>query len=515
MILFFILIILGLILSFLSKRAYGVFSKDRITPFRGILALFIILHHIYLYGHYPALSEFKSWGAIAVSIFLFVSGYGLNKSYLLKGTAYLSDFLKKRIFNYDSNNKDLLKDVSEYLPNTDRIKHITLSDYDNLGNPCKIGQNVLEWSKGNRLTSYKGNTYYYNAEGLRIGKKTSNNIDVKYYLDGSRIIREVRGNKKLDYYYDESGLVGFSLNGKIYLYIKNILNDIIGITDTTGTLLAEYVYDAYGNHKVCDDNETERNEEEFVGNINPFRYRGYYYDVETELFMVGHRYYNPEWGRWLSPDDIEYLDPQSINGLNLYAYCFNNPVMYKDSNGHYPEIIGVLMDGFSGFIQKLGNIIINQGANYLNNELTIKQAQKIIRKKGLNQSARSLIREYSDDALESIKFGYNLKGLGKKIDNTLFYFDIANAIYYNAKSGSTTWLSESAVDVIYISSQAAIAGLCTILIPGVGWIVGIAVNLMIDNYIDNNNTIEKAKSRIRKYDDYYIFNKLFCSSIYK
>lgn len=99
MILFFILIILGLILSFLSKRAYGVFSKDKITPFRGILALFIILHHIYLYGHYPALSEFKSWGAIAVSIFLFVSGYGLNKSYLLKGTAYLSDFLKKRIFN--------------------------------------------------------------------------------------------------------------------------------------------------------------------------------------------------------------------------------------------------------------------------------------------------------------------------------------------------------------------------------------------------------------------------------
>ena len=61
--------------------------------------------------------------------------------------------------------------------------------------------------------------------------------------------------------------------------------------------------------------------------------------VETGLFMVGHRYYNPEWGRWLSPDDIEYLDPHSINGLNLYAYCFNNPVMNYDPSGHEPLTI--------------------------------------------------------------------------------------------------------------------------------------------------------------------------------
>ena len=50
--------------------------------------------------------------------------------------------------------------------------------------------------------------------------------------------------------------------------------------------------------------------------------------------MVGHRYYNPEWGRWLSPDDIEYLDPHSINGLNLYAYCGNDPVNRIDPDGH-------------------------------------------------------------------------------------------------------------------------------------------------------------------------------------
>ena len=71
--------------------------------------------------------------------------------------------------------------------------------------------------------------------------------------------------------------------------------------------------------------------------------------------MVGHRYYNPEWGRWIQPDDIEYLDPTNINGLNLYAYCNNDPVNKYDPSGHiaitavvglstaaYYAIIGIL-----------------------------------------------------------------------------------------------------------------------------------------------------------------------------
>ena len=61
--------------------------------------------------------------------------------------------------------------------------------------------------------------------------------------------------------------------------------------------------------------------------------------------MVGHRYYNPEWGRWLSPDDIEYLDPESINGLNLYAYCGNDPVNKYDPTGHFAITISALIWG--------------------------------------------------------------------------------------------------------------------------------------------------------------------------
>jgi len=58
--------------------------------------------------------------------------------------------------------------------------------------------------------------------------------------------------------------------------------------------------------------------------------------------MVGHRYYNPHWGRWLSPDDVEYLEPKNINGLNLFAYCNNDPVNMYDPTGHFGIGIALL-----------------------------------------------------------------------------------------------------------------------------------------------------------------------------
>ena len=73
-----------------------------------------------------------------------------------------------------------------------------------------------------------------------------------------------------------------------------------------------------------------------------FRYRGYYYDVETQLYWVSSRYYSPELCRLISPDSIEYLDPESINGPNLYAYCNNDPVNYYDPSGCIPVLACIL-----------------------------------------------------------------------------------------------------------------------------------------------------------------------------
>ena len=95
-----------------------------------------------------------------------------------------------------------------------------------------------------------------------------------------------------------------------------------------------FAYDAWGTCVVVNNGGTEITDANHIGNLNPFRYRGYYYDVETKLYYLKTRYYDPEVGRFMTIDGIEYLDPETINGLNLYAYCGNNPVMNVDPNGN-------------------------------------------------------------------------------------------------------------------------------------------------------------------------------------
>ena len=100
------------------------------------------------------------------------------------------------------------------------------------------------------------------------------------------------------------------------------------IYDGKGKLYGEYGYTAWGKCRI----KTNING---IGEINPFRYRGYYYDEEISLYYLNARYYDPEIGRFISADRIEYLSPESINGLNLYAYCGNNPVMNVDPSGTF------------------------------------------------------------------------------------------------------------------------------------------------------------------------------------
>ena len=63
---------------------------------------------------------------------------------------------------------------------------------------------------------------------------------------------------------------------------------------------------------------------------------------ETNLYYLNSRYYDPEVGRFISLDAVDYLAPDSIHGLNLFAYCFNNPIMYADPSGHFPILALVL-----------------------------------------------------------------------------------------------------------------------------------------------------------------------------
>jgi len=86
-----------------------------------------------------------------------------------------------------------------------------------------------------------------------------------------------------------------------------------------------------------------------IAELNAIRYRSLYYDTETGLYYVKKRYYDPEVGRWISPDDVGILDLTrfQVNGLNRYMFCGNDPVNNIDDNGMFFQRIG---NWFSGNI---------------------------------------------------------------------------------------------------------------------------------------------------------------------
>ena len=84
-----------------------------------------------------------------------------------------------------------------------------------------------------------------------------------------------------------------------------------------------------------------------IATVNPFRYRGYYYDAETNLYYLQSRYYDVSLGRYLSADDPDMLSPSGyVLDANLFAYCINNPIMHSDYSGKLAQaIIGAIVSG--------------------------------------------------------------------------------------------------------------------------------------------------------------------------
>ena len=129
----------------------------------------------------------------------------------------------------------------------------------------------------------------------------------------------------------------YTTNGtsSTYYFDKNIKGDVIGIYNASGTQIAKYSYDAWGN---CTPKTLVSNN---FSTYNPIRYRGYYFDAESGLYFLNARYYNPAWRRFISPDDTAYLDPDTPSGLNLYAYCNNDPVNYSDPSGNFAVSLAI------------------------------------------------------------------------------------------------------------------------------------------------------------------------------
>ena len=190
------------------------------------------------------------------------------------------------------------------------IKH-NLSAGWQISNPTTYRNKTLVWSHGRQLDNFADIAEYkYNASGIRTSKIT-NGFTTNYYLNGNKILRQKDASNTITFYYSADGITGFHLKNNVvdsdYYYKKNIQNDIIGIYSTNGTQIARYDYDAWGNciAKYLQDDGSYANIESgysvtdttiinrFIAFKNPFRYRSYYYDFETNLYYLNRWYFYP------------------------------------------------------------------------------------------------------------------------------------------------------------------------------------------------------------------------------
>ena len=159
-------------------------------------------------------------------------------------------------------------------------------------------------------------------------------------------MRQTWGSHYMDFLYDETGTVySFVYDGTQYYYVKNLQGDVTQIRSVYGTVLVEYSYDAWGNVLLISGMYCDT-----LGVDNPIRYRGYYYDFETDFYYLQSRYYDPAMGRFINADGYINANGDML-GFNMFAYCGNNPVNFSDPTGEFiltALIVGVVAGAVIG-----------------------------------------------------------------------------------------------------------------------------------------------------------------------
>ena len=220
--------------------------------------------------------------------------------------------------------------------------------YDEIGNPLSYRDGMtMSWLNGRKLTTLQsGNdsiSYKYDSNGVRTSK-TVNGVEYTYEYLNSQLMHETRGEKVFDYCYDANGqlyAVSYKANSSTdavtYYYAHNWRGDITSIYDGDGNMVAKYEYDDWGNVlTVTDANNSEITDPAHIANLNPFRYRSYYYDSESGLYYLMSRYYDPVVHRFLNADGY-FQSGDNILDTNMNAYCQNNPIMNSDPTGNHPS----------------------------------------------------------------------------------------------------------------------------------------------------------------------------------
>ena len=211
------------------------------------------------------------------------------------------------------------------------------SDLPSSGNPVTYynGKDYsFTWTKGRQLTSATVDgeqvSYTYDMSGVRSNKQVGDTTYTYTTLSG-KVMRQQWGEKSLEFVYDDGNqpfamIYNDGSTSTLYYYVLNAQGDVIALLNANGTLAASYNYGAWGNCTVYDSSDAA------IGDLNPLRYRGYYYDAETGFYYLQSRYYDPAICRFINADGL-FTD--GFIGANLFAYCANNPVNTVDPTGNF------------------------------------------------------------------------------------------------------------------------------------------------------------------------------------
>ena len=319
----------------------------------------------------------------------------------------------------------------------------TKYSYDEIGNPLTYRDGMsMTWKNGRQLaTLTNGDTsisYGYDSGSVRT-TKTVNGVKYTYaYLNG-QLMYETRGDAKFYYSYDANGIlynVRYTLTDGgteySYYYTHNSRGDIVGIYNGAGDLKAHYEYDAWGNViSITDNNGNAITNPNHIGNLNPFRYRGYYQDTETGLYYLMSRYYDAVTHRFINADGYFQAGTSILDG-NTFAYCANNPVSHSDTNGNswFSNIVSTVMGMLLNVVKKalfpFVSTRTSTTSSYNNNYKLIPNEHSAINfSTGIKTTTKTSTEGYSPGLIscsynqDAYTYSDNASGLSAGVTNTI------------------------------------------------------------------------------------------------
>lgn len=232
-----------------------------------------------------------------------------------------------------------------YFSTNDQISSSGYS-YDSSGYPTLYAGMTISWDSGRPMAIGEVSLSY---DGTKLAGYTSSLYSSSFHYRFNRLDEEniVVSNVShvFRYVYGADGSpVGFVYNENFYAYQKNLFGDVIAIWNNS-VRVASYRYSGFGECVVLDSNGSVDQVLDSVGNLNPYRYRGYRFIQPLEMYATQSRIYDPIRCRFLSPDREEFLNPNGRGGTNAYCYCLNDPINRIDPLGCISILLGLILAG--------------------------------------------------------------------------------------------------------------------------------------------------------------------------